>query len=165
MSRISSIGAPHCWSTVNEKAEIATLNLRTGRKAKASAAYASARTYFAAGMALLDEQDWSDQHELTFSLSLERAECELLCGDFEKAAQLIGELLQRGASDVEFADASCLKIQLHVLKGEYPQAIDSALTCLRLFGIRPARHTLPPSRSGPNTRRYGRPSTGTRSRV
>ena len=29
-----------------------------GRKAKASAAYASARTYFASGMALLDERDW-----------------------------------------------------------------------------------------------------------
>src|SRR6202035_2307081 len=27
------------------------------------------------------------------------------------------------------------KIYLHVLKSEHPQAIDSALTCLRLFGI------------------------------
>jgi len=31
----------------NEKAQVATFNLRTGRKAKTSAAYASARTYFA----------------------------------------------------------------------------------------------------------------------
>jgi PAS domain S-box-containing protein len=86
-------------------------------------------------MALLDEEAWSDQHELTFRLWLERAECELLSGDFEKAEQLIGELLQRGTSDVEFADASCLKINLHVLTGEHPLAIDSALGCLRRFGI------------------------------
>ena len=85
----------------DEKAQVATFNLRTGRKAKASAAYASARTYFASGIALLDERDWSSQHELTFSLSLEFAECELLCGSLEKAAQLIVELLQRAASDVD----------------------------------------------------------------
>jgi predicted ATPase/signal transduction histidine kinase len=119
----------------DENVQVATIDLRAGRKSKASAAYVSARAYFAAGMALLDDQAWSDQHELTFNLSLERAECELLSGNHEKAEQLLGELLQRAASNVEFADASCLKMQLHVLKGEFPQAVDSALTCLRLFGI------------------------------
>jgi len=53
----------------------------------------------------------------------------------EKTEQLIGELLQRAVSNVKYADASCLKIHLHLLKGELPQAVDSALTCLRLFGI------------------------------
>jgi PAS domain S-box-containing protein len=119
----------------DEKAQVATIDLRAGRKAKASAAYASARAYFSAGMALLDERDWDSQYELTFSLWLERAECELLTGNFEKAEQLILELLQRAASNVAFADASCLKIYLHVLKSEHLQAIDGALTCLRLFGI------------------------------
>jgi predicted ATPase/signal transduction histidine kinase len=118
-----------------EKADVAALNLRTGRRAKASAAYASAVEYFAAGMALLDEQDWHSRHELAFSLCLECAECELLCGSLEEAMKLILELLQRAASDVEYADASCLKINLHVLTGEHPLAIDSALGCLRLFGI------------------------------
>jgi PAS domain S-box-containing protein len=125
---------------VKEKADIAAINLSAGRKAKASAAYASARAYFAVGMALLDKQAWSDQHELMFRLWLERAECELLSGDFEKAEQLIGELLQRGASNVEFADASCLKMQLHVLQGESPKAVDSALTCLRRFDIELPAH-------------------------
>jgi len=40
--------------------------LRAGRKAKASAAYASACEYLSAGMALLDESDWTSQYELTF---------------------------------------------------------------------------------------------------
>jgi predicted ATPase len=47
----------------DEKAQVATIDLRAGRKAKASAAYASARTYFTAGMALLDERDWDDRYE------------------------------------------------------------------------------------------------------
>jgi predicted ATPase/signal transduction histidine kinase len=119
----------------DEKTQVATIDLRTGRKAKASAAYASARAYFAAGMTLLDERDWDRQYELTFSLWLERAECELLSGNFESAEQLIAECLQRAASKLAFADAACLKIYLHVMKGEQPAAVDNALTCLRLFGI------------------------------
>jgi hypothetical protein len=38
-------------------------------------------------------------------------------------------------SNIEFADASCLKIYLHELKAENLQAVDSALTCPRQFGI------------------------------
>ncbi|HWX91311.1 MAG TPA: AAA family ATPase, partial [Terriglobales bacterium] len=119
----------------DEKAQVATIDLRAGRKAKASAAYASARAYFSAGMALLDERDWGSQYELTFSLWLERAECELLSGNFEKAEQLIVELLQRGASKVDQAAVYHLKVQFHVMKSENQQAVASALTCLRLFGI------------------------------
>jgi predicted ATPase len=101
----------------------------------ASAAYASASAYFSAGMALLDEGDWGNQYRLTFSLWLERAECEFLTGNFETAERLIAELLQRGASKVDKAAAYHLKIQLQEVKSENTQAVDSALTCLRLFGI------------------------------
>ncbi len=113
----------------DEKARVATIDLRAGRKAKAATAYASARAYFSAGMALLDERDW------TFSLWLERAECEFLSGNVDTAEQLIGELLQRGASNIDQAAAYRLKVQLHMVKGEYPQSVDDALTCLRLLGI------------------------------
>jgi predicted ATPase len=52
----------------DEKVMVAAVGLRAGRKAKASAAYLSAREYFATGMALLDESDWSSKYELTFRL-------------------------------------------------------------------------------------------------
>jgi PAS domain S-box-containing protein len=119
----------------DERAQVATINLRAGRKAKASAAYASARAYLASGMVLLDERDWSGQYELTFSLWLERTQCELQSGNFEKTEQLIGKLLARAASKVDQAAVYNLKVRLHTVKGEYPQAADNALTCLRLFGI------------------------------
>jgi PAS domain S-box-containing protein len=119
----------------DEKAQVAVINLRAGRKAKASAAYASAGAYFSAGMALLDERDWCSPYELTFSLWLERAECELLSGNFDTAEQLMVVLLQRGASKVDQAAAHHLKVQLHVLKSENPQAVASALSCLQGFSI------------------------------
>ena len=119
----------------NEKTDVARINLYAGRKAKASTAYASARGYFRAAMALLDEEDWGRQYELTFSLWLECAQCELLSGHFEESEQLMVELLRRGASKLDQAAVYHLKIQLHAVKGEYRQAVDNALTCLRLFGI------------------------------
>src|SRR5438128_9448861 len=86
-------------------------------------------------MALLDERDWGGQYELMFSLWLEGAECEFLTGNFEQSEQLIVELLRRGASNVDQATVYRLKVRFHVANSENRQAVDSALTCLRLFGI------------------------------
>ena len=119
----------------DEKAQVAAIDLRAGRKAKASAAFELACVYLASGIALLDERDWSSQYELMFSLRLERAECEFLTGNFDRAEQLIVELLQRGASKVDRAAVYHLKILLHTVKSENAQAVASALTGLRLFGI------------------------------
>ena len=91
-------------------------------------------------MALVDKDDWSNRYELTFSLWLEHAECLFLTGDFETSEQYIEELFRRGMSKVDRAAAYHLKVQLHEVKGEYPQAADSALACLRLFGIELPAH-------------------------
>ncbi len=119
----------------DEKAQVATIDLRAGRKAKVSAAYASACAYLAAGIALLDERDWDSQYDVMFSLHLERAECAFLSGNFAEAEHLIAELLHRGVSKVDQAAVYDLKILLHIVKSETAQAIASAHTCLRLFGI------------------------------
>jgi PAS domain S-box-containing protein len=119
----------------DEKAQVAAIELRAGQKAKASSAYASACTYLSTGMSLLGREGWMSRYELAFALWLERAECEYLSGDFDEAERLISELLERGVSKIDKAAAYRLKIELHVVKSENPKAIESALECLRLFGI------------------------------
>jgi PAS domain S-box-containing protein len=126
----------------DEKAQVAEIELRAGRRAKASVAYASACVHLAAGMALLgwDGLDDPGQYELAFSLSLERAECELLSGDFDEADRLIRQLVRKGKSKVDKAAAYSLKIHLHLIKSEKSQGVDAALECLRLFDIEMAIH-------------------------
>jgi PAS domain S-box-containing protein len=124
----------------DEKAQVATINLRAGRKAKASTAYASACTYLATGMTLLGRDGWMSRYELAFSLWLERAECEYLSGNHDEAKELISELLARAASKIDKAAAYRLKIELHVLNSENPKGVESALECLRLFGIEMPAH-------------------------
>ena len=119
----------------DEKTQVATIDLRAGRRAKTSAAYASACVYLTAGMAVLDDSDWGSKYELIFSLWLERAECAFLTGDFDQAERLIAQLLQRGASKFDLAAVYQLKVLLHTVKSESPQALGSALTCLHLFGV------------------------------
>ena len=119
----------------DERVQVATLDLRAGRKAKASTAFASACAYLEAGTALLDEGDWSNQYDLMFSLWLDGAECAFLSGDFQKTGQLMVELLQRAASKVDQAAVYDLQVRLHEVNGKYAQAVASALQCLKLFGI------------------------------
>jgi PAS domain S-box-containing protein len=118
-----------------EKELAADLHLRAGIKAKASTAYASAVNYFSAGMALLGPSGWTTRYDLAFGLMLERAECSLLSSQFDETERLITELLRRAASTVDRAAVYRLKIDLHVVKSENPQAVESALECLRLFDI------------------------------
>ena len=127
-------------SDPNEKRHVAALNLRAGRKAKASAAYAAACKYLSVGIALLEPEDWESRYELTFGLWLLRAECEFLCGNYDEAERLISELLGRTASKADRASIYRLKIDLHTIKSEYAKAIGSALECLQLFGIEMSMH-------------------------
>ena len=114
---------------------VADLNRRAGNKAKASTAYGSACRYFAAGTALLGPSGWTTRYELSFDLALGLADCTYLSSRFDQAEELVADLLRRAASIIDKAAAYRLRINLHVVKSEYRQAVDSALECLRLFGI------------------------------
>jgi predicted ATPase/C4-dicarboxylate-specific signal transduction histidine kinase len=127
-------------SSLEEKDLVAGLNLRAGRKAKASAAYDSACIYLSAGMDLLGGEAWERRHELAFSLWLERAESEYLNGNFDEAGNLIAELLERANSKLEKVAAHRLRILLHLMQAEFQQAVDCGLECLSLFGIEMPAH-------------------------
>ena len=125
----------------DERVRAATLNLRAGRKVKASAAYASATTYLVAGATLLGRDGWESQYELLFQLQLERAECEFLLSNCEAAEHLIDDLIEHAASKPDLAAAYRLKISLHVMRSENPEGVEeAALECLRLFGIEMPPH-------------------------
>jgi PAS domain S-box-containing protein len=119
----------------DEREQLAELNLIAGGRAKATTAYASALTYFAAGAALLPEDSWERRHELRFELELRLAECEFLTGALPEAEQRLNVLSTHATGTVERATAVCMCIDLYTTVGRNARAIASALTGLRLFGI------------------------------
>jgi PAS domain S-box-containing protein len=115
----------------DEKAQVATIELRAGRKAKASTAYASACLYLVAGMALLDESDWDSHYDLTFSLWLERAECEYLTGQLASAEARLSSLSTRARTIVDSAAVTCVRLNLYTTLDHSDSAVEVGLDYLR----------------------------------
>src|SRR5712664_572250 len=115
----------------DEKARVATIELRAGRKAKASTAYASACVYLLAGMALLDESDWDSHYDLTFSLWLERAECEYLTGQLASAEAPLSWLSTRARTIVDSAAVTCVRLNLYTTLDHSDSAVEVGLDYLR----------------------------------
>jgi PAS domain S-box-containing protein len=115
----------------DEKAQVATIELRAGRKAKASTAYASASVYLVAGMALLDESDWDRRYDLAFSLWLERAECEYLTGQLASAEARLSLLSTRARTIVDSAAVTCVRLNLYTTLDHSDSAVEVGLDYLR----------------------------------
>ncbi|WP_438031961.1 AAA family ATPase [Sorangium sp. So ce204] len=118
-----------------ERDELAALNLRAGRKAKAAAAYEAAAALFAAGLSLLAQAPWDAQHALTYDLTLERAHAAYITGGFDEAERLLQELMERARTRTETAAAVELLVTLRVTRGQSARAVEIGLSWLRACDI------------------------------
>ncbi|WP_437791696.1 AAA family ATPase [Sorangium sp. So ce693] len=126
-----------------ERDELAALNLRAGRKAKAAAAYKSAAALFAAGAALLasePQERWETQYALTHALNFERAHCAYIIGNFDEAERLLEELTDRSMTKIERAAVVELAVALHVTRGQSARAVELGLSFLRSYDIHLPTH-------------------------
>jgi PAS domain S-box-containing protein len=128
---------------IDERAELdrlAELNLMAGKRAQASAAYASALDYLKAGSEALADDRWQTQHALAFSLELHRAECEFLSGDQSGALARLLKLFPRVNGIGEHATLACLAMNLYVTLDRSDEAVTVGLDYLRRIGIEWSPH-------------------------
>ncbi|MBW9116464.1 AAA family ATPase [Rhizobium cauense] len=118
-----------------ERATVASLNLRAGRKAKAAAAYSAASGYLTQGISQLGEMGWRSDYELAFALALEHVECMFLGGDIRRAELLIEDLLRRRTTDVDKAAIYRVIVELCVVKSDNSGAVANAILGLNLLGV------------------------------
>jgi PAS domain S-box-containing protein len=119
----------------DERCRVSELDLRAGKKAKASTAYVSASTYFSAGARLLDETTWKSQYDLVFNLYRELAETEYLNGNFAHSKELIDLLLSKARSDIERAELYNILIIQYTLMAQYGKAIEVGRKALHLLNV------------------------------
>jgi predicted ATPase/signal transduction histidine kinase len=122
-------------TALDEREQLAELNLLAGRHAKASTAYVSALTYLVAGAALMPEDSWERRHELIFQLELHRAECEFLTGALTEAEKRLTELSTRAANTVEQATVTCLRVDVYLTLDQSGRAVTVGLDYLRAVGV------------------------------
>ena len=123
-----------------ERVRVAELNLIAGKRAKISAAYASARTYLAAGRALMEEESWERLYAFMFELEFQHAECEFLTGDFAAAEERLSMLSRRARNLVDRALVTRLQTQLYTTLDQSDLAVEAALAYLRRVGVEWSPH-------------------------
>jgi PAS domain S-box-containing protein len=123
-----------------ERDRVAELNLIAGKRAKTSTAYVSALSYLAAGRALLAEDSWERQYELTFSIEYHWAECELLTADLAAAEERLIMLSRRAGNLVDIAAVACLQLTLYTTLDRSDRGVEVCLEFLQRGGVHWSPH-------------------------
>ncbi len=119
----------------NEKRQLAILNLQAGIRAKLSAAYAPALQYIVAGMALMDDSNWSLDYATMYALHMERSESEYLCGNIDNAEKYFGITLQHAKTKTDKANVYEKKIHFYSNISKFHDSYNAAKQALKLFKI------------------------------
>jgi predicted ATPase/class 3 adenylate cyclase/tRNA A-37 threonylcarbamoyl transferase component Bud32 len=122
-------------SSVEERQQLASLNLEAGQRANASAAFAPALLYFSIGMEVLGDRAWVDQPELARALWLERGESEFLNGNHAQSGRYLSEYIERARSALESMPAYAIRIASHNARGQFVDAIGIGIEALGRLGI------------------------------
>ncbi|HZC36934.1 MAG TPA: AAA family ATPase, partial [Chthoniobacterales bacterium] len=117
-----------------ERERLAELNLMAGRRAKLSAAYASALNYLTLGRELLTDDTWQRNYDLIFSIESLLAECELLTGNLLRADDRLSKLAQRAKSGHEMAVVTRLRLTVYTALDRSDRGVEVCLEYLRRDG-------------------------------
>ncbi|MBK1985991.1 AAA family ATPase [Sphaerospermopsis aphanizomenoides BCCUSP55] len=118
-----------------ERDKVAQLNLIAGKKAKASAAWKTAGNYFRIGRNCLSLDSWKSEYDLTLALYVEAAEVASSYGNFEEMENLADIVLQKANSLLDKVKVYQVKIQSYTAQNKPLQAIETALSILKMLGI------------------------------
>lgn len=119
-----------------ERNKLAQLNLIAGKKAKASAAWEPAWNYLRIGLDCLSVDSWLRQYDLTLELYVESAKVAILSGNVEEMENLASVVLQQARTLLDKVKVYEVKIQACTAQNKPLEAIETALSVLKLLGIR-----------------------------
>ncbi len=114
---------------------VADLNLRAGRRARASAAFEAALSYFRAGQALLPASAWHSHYATSFELVRESAECAYATGDLALADHLFETALAHARDRLDRARIYGIMIMFALNAGRARDAWELGTVCLAEFDI------------------------------
>lgn len=120
---------------LEEKLQIAQLNLQAGQKAKTATAYSAALNYLQAAIDLLPADCWSAEYEITLALYLNAMEVEYLSTHFDEAKALGTAILNHAHSVGDRIAVYELIVQINMAQDEQATAIETGLQALELLGI------------------------------
>jgi PAS domain S-box-containing protein len=118
-----------------ERARVAGLELVAGRRAQTSTHFASAAEFLSQGIRLLSEEHWETHHDLAFGLYFALARSRFVTGERDAAGELGATLLARARTGSERAAVRGVRAEVHLLRGEFDDAVAECLDGLRALGV------------------------------
>ncbi|MEM8614770.1 MAG: AAA family ATPase, partial [Cyanobacteria bacterium P01_H01_bin.105] len=129
-----NIGAEQL-SESSKKLELARLNLRAGRKAKAAVAYGAAVDYCCSGIDLLGCDRWCDSLELTLELYNVAIGAACLNSDYPAMEQWSNEIWNHAPTLLDKIPAYEAKIQAEIAQNQLREAVQTGLDVLEKLGV------------------------------
>lgn len=126
-------------SDKDEQINVISLYIMAGKKAKFSAAHASALKYFSTAFAMIETIYNDSIYDLYFSAGSEKAESLFFIGNIEEAEALINSILLKTKTKMEKIKLLNIRSLAYIRLKEYSKAIDIGLICLNLLGVRMKR--------------------------
>lgn len=126
-----------------EKRFLSELNLKAGKKARASAAYRPAFNYLKIATDLLPEDSWEKDYDFTLDAYSEILQAAFLKGDLELTEKFIQVVLEKAQDTLDKMPAFEIEMQYHIARGDQLSALDAGLRVIRLLDIPLASAPLP----------------------
>ena len=115
--------------------QLAELNLRAGKKAKASAAYASAFQYINNGLESLNASHWLSHYHLMLQLHTEAMELACINADFETMETLASRIMEKALTLIDKIPVYETRIRAFISKDDSAGAVKEAHQALKLLGV------------------------------
>ncbi|NLX65151.1 MAG: AAA family ATPase [Clostridiaceae bacterium] len=95
-----------------------------GIKAKCSAAVEHALKLFGLGEELLGPSCWQEDYDNAFRIKIELAECEFICGQYDKAMDYYKELLEHADGQETLAEIKKRQMIMYSYTGDHDKVIE-----------------------------------------
>ncbi|MCL1464628.1 trifunctional serine/threonine-protein kinase/ATP-binding protein/sensor histidine kinase [Argonema galeatum] len=119
----------------SDREALAQLNLKAGRKARSSTAYAAANIYLQTGIELLTANCWQSQYELTLNLYVAATEAAYLNGEFDGMEQMAARVLQNAQTILDKIKIYEISIVAQTAQSKTLEAIAIGRNALGQLGV------------------------------
>ncbi len=120
---------------VNQREQLAQLNLKAANKARAATAYTDAYRYAATGLELLANDCWQSQYNLALALSESAAEAAYLSGDLAQMNRWIEQILHHANCLSDRLKSYQIKIEAYKAQNQRLEAVQTGLCVLKLLQV------------------------------
>ena len=121
-------------ASMEERKDVARLNLAAARAAKAASAYRLMGSLLETAQALLGERAWEAERELSEEIGLERLEAAYLLREFDDVEARALALLERSLPQVAWLSAQEIRTRCCVATGQYARGIGLGMAALAKRG-------------------------------